>query len=104
MESHHWCDRQKSIEGKNASIPDEGTGLLYKRMGTGCCINTYTMEQLKEKLNYLNGDEFIGVANHEQYFYPDYYAYQSDYADKIYYMAKYLTDNGYRFITSEEFK
>lgn len=97
-------EQQKSIERKNVSIPDESIGLLYKRMGTGCCINTCTMEQLKEKLNNLNGDEFIGVANHEQYFYPDYYAYQSDYADKIYYMAKFLSDNGYRFITSEEFR
>jgi len=97
-------EQQKSMVGKNVSIADAGTGLLYKLIGSGCCINTHNMEQLKDKLTKLCDNDYIGVANHEQYFYPDYYAYQSDYADKIYYMAKFLTDNGYRFITSEEFK
>ena len=60
--------------------------------------------KIKEALARRNGDEFIGVGNHEQYFYPDYFNYQPDMADKIYLLGKTLKDYGYRFITADEFE
>lgn len=36
------------------------------------------------------------------YFYPDYFAYQPEYADKIYKMCEILKRNGYEFITGDD--
>ena len=62
------------------------------------------MEDIRETLTQLNGCEFIGTGSHEQYFYPDYYAYQPDYGDKIYLLAKMLHEFGYRFVTADEMR
>ena len=49
----------------------------------------------------MQGD-YIAICDHEQYFYPDYFAYQPDYAEKIYEMGRVLREAGYTFITGEE--
>jgi hypothetical protein len=90
--------------GHNFSIYDEGTGIRFKAFGGGPTLNLNTPESIKETLARRNGDEFIGVGNHEQYFYPDYFNYQPDMADKFYLLGKTLKDYGYRFITADEFE
>ena len=40
----------------------------------------------------------------EQYFYPDYFNYQPDYAEKYYTLGRILKEYGYRFITVDEMK
>lgn len=66
------------------------------------CLNAVNYKDLDRWLCNLVGDEYIGVIDHEQYFYSDYFAYQSDYADKIFKTAKTLYDNGYEFICGED--
>ncbi len=66
------------------------------------CLNTVKYDDLEQRLSKLTGDEYIGVIDHEQYFYPDYFAYQPDYKDKIFKTAKTLYDNGYEFIVGED--
>lgn len=66
------------------------------------CLNTVEYKNLSERLDALVGDEYIGVIDHEQYFYPDYYAYQSDYADKIFTTCKTIFDAGYEFIEGKQ--
>ena len=39
-----------------------------------------------------------GYATHEQFFYPDYYAYQPDYMKKVLLAAEIVSQNGYEFI------
>jgi hypothetical protein len=39
---------------------------------------------------------------HEQYFYPDYEYYQSDFKEKIEIAVKFLTANGYESVFFEE--
>lgn len=94
------------IRFKNASVLDEETGLRFRGLGGGPCLNLYTLDAIRETLERLIGEgrEYIGVATHEQYFYEDYYAYQPDYAEKIYLMAKTLTEAGHRWITCDELK
>ena len=48
------------------------------------------------------GREFYGYATHEQYFYPDYYAYQPEYPAKILRYAELVQKNGYEFFFIEE--
>ncbi|MBQ8683171.1 MAG: hypothetical protein IJ518_01480 [Clostridia bacterium] len=86
----------------NVSLPDEATGLRFRPLGGGPCINLNSQQDIRETLEKLNGSDFIGTGSHEQYFYPDYYAYQPDYGDKIYLFAQLLDDYGYRFVTADE--
>ena len=41
-------------------------------------------------------------SNHEQYFFKEYFAYQSDYAEKILVMSEMMSKNGYGFIFIED--
>ena len=74
------------------------------RYGVACGIvlNLTPIEEIEESLDKLIGNENITVATHEQYFYPDYYAYQKDYAEKTYKMSEILHKNGYEFCFVED--
>ncbi len=97
-----YPEQHDKMRWKNTSYLDEETGMRFRRFADGPCLNLYTMESLAERLNELKDYEYVGFANHEQYFYPEYYAYQSDYADKMYLAGKFFKDNGFTFITVED--
>lgn len=99
---HLSREQYDTIVWKNKYILDEETGLRFKQFGGGPCLNLHSLDEIAEILAELNGSEYIGTATHEQYFYPDYYAYQPDYADKVYFLSKILKEYGYRFITADE--
>lgn len=103
--NHVSTEIAKSYTGKNTSHLDEETGLRFRQLGGGPTLNLHSLDEIAEGLDKLNdGREFIGCATHEQYYYPHYYAYQPDYAEKIYLLARKVTEFGYRWITAEEFK
>ena len=102
--NHISGEQRAEIFGKNTSIYDEETGLCFRALGGGPCLNLNTVDSIAETLALLNGNEFIGTATHEQYFYPDYYNYQPDYAEKFYCLGRILKEYGYRFITADELK
>ena len=81
---------------------DEETGMNFKKFTNGPCLNLSTLEGLDDEMAEVIGDEYVGYATHEQYFYSDYFAYQPDYAEKIYKAAKILHDNGYEHIFADE--
>ncbi len=66
------------------------------------CLNLLSYDELDGEFAKITDSEYIGICDHEQYFYPDYFAYQSDYADKIYKMCEIVTKNGFRFIEGAE--
>ncbi|MBQ9859952.1 MAG: hypothetical protein IJO76_04670 [Clostridia bacterium] len=82
---------------------DKETGLYFKQFGaTGPCLNLIKEEELEACYRPLQDYEYVGYAIHEQYFYPDYYAYQPDYANKVLGAAKILQENGYTYFFVEE--
>ena len=102
--NHITEEQSQEIRWKQKSILDEETGMRFKRIGGGPSLNSNTAEEIVEKLAELNGSEFIGTCVHEQYFYPDYFAYQPDCEEKLYVLGRTLKEYGYRFITADEMK
>lgn len=102
---NHLTDEQyNQIEWRNASILDKETGMHFRQLGRGPLVNANTQEKIRERLAELNGSEFIGTGNHEQYFYKDFYRYIPDIAERIYVLAETLHEYGYRFITADEMR
>lgn len=81
---------------------DRELGLKLKRFCSGTILNLTPLEEIEEELGGYIGNEFIGYATHEQYFFPDYFAYQEDSGEKVLRSAKYLTENGYEYFFIEE--
>ena len=87
----------QSSEEDRDFICDGGTvicdGIGYA--GIDIVMNLYQRDEVLSKLEALNGRDTIKVMIHEQYFYPDYTAYQSDFEEKIGKSFEYLCKNGY---------
>ena len=81
---------------------DEEIGIYFKKFCNSVCLNLCTQENIKDDLNAVLGQEYIGYATHEQYFYEDYYAYQPDYAQKLYLASEILNKAGYTHFFMEE--
>lgn len=81
---------------------DENMGLHLKILNNTGALNLRTLDEVEDMYRDHINEEYIGAMTHEQYFYKDYFAYQPDYAEKLYKMAKYLTDNGYTFFFAHE--
>lgn len=58
-------------------------------------INKLSIDEIEAALSPLISRESIRVMIHEQYFYPDYPAYQPDFEDKLTLTFGILTDKGY---------
>ncbi|MBR5157428.1 MAG: hypothetical protein IKW59_06650 [Clostridia bacterium] len=83
-------------------IKDEETGLNLKKLDDNFDLNLFNVEELKAELERRKNDELICIGNHEQYFFKDYFAYQPEYEEKIYLMAKTLKEAGRECIFIEE--
>ncbi len=83
-------------------IKDEETGLNFKKLDDNFDLNLFNVEELKAELERRKNDELICIGNHEQYFFKDYFAYQPEYEEKIYTMAKTLKESGRECIFIEE--
>lgn len=90
------------IVGTFRAIKDQETGVYFKMIGGGPTLNLNKVEDLQPAYDKLDGMEFIGTGNHEQYFYKDYFAYQPDMPEKILKMAEILHNKGYQFIVADE--
>ena len=84
------------------TIKDEETGLLFKDMCCGPCLDRFTMEEIVSIVEGLSDYEFVGAATHEQYFYPDYFAHQPDHGEKIHTFARAMSEAGFEFFFIEE--
>jgi len=65
-------------------------------------MNLYDPETLLRRLQTFLHRDGLRVMIHEQYFYPDYPAYQPDFAQKLDLAFDFLTKNGYKSCFAEE--
>jgi len=83
------------------TIHNDEFNIEFKRY-CAICLNLLEFNELDDEFAKYTDNEYLGVCDHEQYFYPDYFAYQSDYADKIYKMCEILKENDFHFIEGAE--
>lgn len=100
--NHVKGEAEDLISKHVASILDEETGMRFTHFDHGPTLNLSNIEDLEEEFSEVLGDEFVGYSTHEQYSYPDYYAYQPDHGAKILKAAEIVHRNGYTFIWREE--
>lgn len=99
--NHLSLEQYDEIRGTLNCFKDEEIGISYKDYAC-LCLNRKSLDDIENIIIEHVGDEFIGIGNHEQYFYNDYFSYQPDYAEKIYKMSEILSQNGYEFFFIEE--
>lgn len=101
---NHITEEERELTKYNADyITDKETGLGLKDFaGGGICVNLQTKENIIDALSPKMDAEFYCYGSHEQYFYPEYFAYQKDYGEKTLMAAEYLVENGYEFIFGED--
>lgn len=92
---NHFSDESLYDNDKDLTyITDEKTGLIFKKLDDNFDLNLFTLEELKEELKRRKDHTLMCIGNHEQYYHKDYYAYQSEYEEKIYEMARTLKEDG----------
>lgn len=102
--NHLSAEQNEPIVGNLGYVFDEETGVKFKQFYTGTCLNLESLATLEESFAKQLGNEYIGICNHEQYFYADYFNYQPEYAEKIYKMCEILGKAGYEYMFIEEIK
>ena len=83
-------------------IKDEKTGLNFKKLDDSFDLNLFTVTELEKELERREADTLICSGNHEQYFFPDYFAYQPEYEEKIYTLARIAKEQGRKCIFIED--
>ena len=88
--------------GSFTYVHDRDVGIGFKRFRSGPMLNLCTPKKVQEEMSAAQGCELLAFADHEQYFYRDYFAYQPDYVENILLAAKIAHDDGRDFIFIEE--
>ena len=100
--NHLSWEQHKASVGQFKAIYDRDTRLCYRKFCNTIFLNQYKREEVASELKPHLGVEHLVFADHEQYFYRDYLAYQPDYAEKIRVMSETMAANGYRFVFLED--
>lgn len=99
--NHLTKQEHEATYGTTKYLYNEEIGLAMKKYCT-LCLNLTAYEDLEKIFSEQIDHDYIGICDHEQYYYSDYFAYQPDYAEKIYKMGEFLINNGFEFIGGEE--
>ena len=100
---NHLCPGQvEKTWGTFTSVYDRDVGMGFKRFRNGPMLNLCTPDQVRKEMAAAQESELLLFADHEQYFYKDYLAYQPDYVEKILLAAKLAHEAGRDFIFIEE--
>ena len=99
--NHVPTEIHEKIGATLETLYDEKTGMHFKEIAL-TVLNLTPYDEIEAELAPQLGNPYIGICDHEQYFYEEYFAYQPDYAQKIFKMAEILKANGYEFIFAED--
>ena len=101
--NHISEETAEAIQGTLQTVLDAETGIRFKPLeGGGVIINLVKDEEVEHLIGEKLGDEFVCLTTHEQYSYPNYFAYQPTHAARILRACELVARNGYEFIYFEE--
>ena len=101
--NHITAQQAEATANSYGCILDGDTGMTFKHLfGDAPVLNLVDVPTLRSDTEKLLGKEHLVFSDHEQYFFKDYLAYQSDYMEKIMVMSEMMAKNGYGFIFIED--
>ena len=83
-------------------IYNEEVGIYYKNFCNGVCLNLSPLDEIESDMSKALGKDYICIATHGQYAYPDYFAYQSNSRDKLMKACECINKYGYEYIFVED--
>jgi hypothetical protein len=95
--SYYLNEEQRRNIKKRFIWRDNIEGIIFSRIGL--VVNIPKIEEILPYLDNLKKDynpHYIDLMIHEQYYYPDYIAYQPDWKEKVMISVKWAVDNGYK--------
>ena len=100
--NHISEEELKETDGTFKTIYKEELGIHFKQFCNGICLNTTPLEEIETDLTKVMGNEYVCCATHEQYAYPEYFAYQPETKDKLFKMCEILEKHGYTYFFIDE--
>jgi len=100
--NHLSAEEASEINGTFKTVYKEELGIHFKKFGNGICLNTTPLDDIKKDLAPKMNDEYICCATHEQYAYPEYFAYQPETREKLMNMCEVVTQNDYEYFFVDE--
>lgn len=100
--NHITTQEQELTLNTTKYILNEESGMIFKNFSTSIVHNLSSLEGIQEEMGKFIGNEYIGWGTHEQYFYPEYYAYQPEYKEKLMLACEVLYKNDYQFVFMQD--
>ena len=101
--NHLLPEQVKITRGTYNWLHDKATGCNFMTFGCGApCLNLYKLEDIPARMREVLGNEYLIHATHEEYWYPDYFAYQPDSREKLLTAVKMVHDAGYQYFFIED--
>ncbi len=97
---YHLTDEISAYMRKNCFYKDEETDMMFMR--NDIVLNEHKYEDIINKLEERNGNEFFEVMIHEQFYHPFYKWYTGDFKEKVMLAMKWLREKGYEPAFFEE--
>ena len=83
-------------------IYNEEMGVFFKAFFNSVCLNLSPVDEIEADMERALGEEYLCLATHEQYCYPDYFAYQPESREKFMKAFECINKHGYEYIFVEE--
>ncbi len=99
--NHISTEEAQRIQYTHKMLHDKETAMLFKPFAD-FYLNTVAVKEIEKNMEKATGHPFICVGTHEQYSYPDYFAYQADSREKLMKMCAILEKNGYTYTFIED--
>ena len=100
---NHLSEGQaRRTHGNFTALFDRATGICMKRFSNGPCLNLFPLDEIAPAFDRIDGVDYICYGTHEQYFFPDYFAYQPDTKAKFHAAAEWIAGHGYEYVFIED--